>query len=140
MRAAAPSVAIEVRGLSYTYANGIPALAGVSLTITSGESVAVVGANGAGKSTLLLLLTGLLEAEAGSIRIAGTPLGPRNLAEIRRSLGLVFQEADDQLFMPTAVEDVAFGPQNQGLPPEAVEEDQEPTTTVTELAHLEWLL
>ena len=122
MRAAAPSVAIEVRGLSYTYANGIPALAGVSLTITSGESVAVVGANGAGKSTLLLLLTGLLEAEAGSIRIAGTPLGPRNLAEIRRSLGLVFQEADDQLFMPTAVEDVAFGPQNQGLPPEAVEE------------------
>jgi len=112
--------AIEVVGLVYAYAEGTPALDGVSLRIAPGESVAVVGANGAGKSTLLELLTGLLEPVAGAIRINGLSLGPGSRAEIRRSLGMVFQEADDQLFMPTAAEDVAFGPQNLGLPADVV--------------------
>lgn len=114
--------AIEVSQLAFTYADGTPALDGISLTIAPGESVAVVGANGVGKSTLLALLTGLLEPAAGSIHIGGIRLGRSSLAEIRRSLGMVFQDSDDQLFMPTAVEDVAFGPLNLGLPPEAVEQ------------------
>ena len=118
----ATGTAIEVVGLVYANADGTPPLDGVSLRIAPGESVAVVGANGAGKSTLLVLLTGLLEPVAGGIRMNGLPLGPGSRAEIRRSLGMVFQEADDQLFMPTAAEDVAFGPQNLGLPADVVQQ------------------
>ncbi len=122
MSASLAPAAIEVSHLAFAYPDGTPALEGVSLAIARGESVAVVGANGAGKSTLMALLTGLLEPVAGAIRIGGIPLGRRSLAEIRRSLGMVFQDSDDQLFMPTAGEDVAFGPLNLGLPAELVEQ------------------
>jgi energy-coupling factor transporter ATP-binding protein EcfA2 len=129
--------AIRVIGLDYRYPDGTEALRGVELTMEAGESVAVVGPNGAGKSTLLLHLNGLLPGKARgaighshaggwahgngrrsrepTIWIDGLELNDRNLAEVRRRVGLVFQDPDDQLFCNTVLEDVAFGPLNQGM-------------------------
>jgi cobalt/nickel transport system ATP-binding protein len=107
--------ALSVGGLTFTYPDGTKAVNGVDLEIETGERVAVLGPNGAGKTSLLLLLIGVLEAQAGSIEIGGLRLESVSLAEIRRRLGLVFQDPDDQLFMPTVEEDVAFGPANLGL-------------------------
>jgi cobalt/nickel transport system ATP-binding protein len=102
---------VDIHGLTYGYPGAKrPALSDVSLSISAGEHVAIVGPNGAGKSTLLLHLNGILEPGAGSLSIGGLEVVPRNLAEIRQRVGLVFQDPDDQLFMPTLLEDVAFGP------------------------------
>ena len=111
---------VEARGLEYTYADGTPALRGLDCRILHGESVAIVGANGAGKSTLLLHLNGLLQPSRGEVRIGDVPVRPGTLAQIHRTVGFVFQDPDDQLFMPTVEEDVAFGPLNLGLPPDEV--------------------
>ena len=86
-----------------------------------GESVALVGANGAGKSTVLLHLAGVLLASRGEVRVGDWPVTRATLVEVRRRVGFVFQDPEDQLFMPTVAEDVAFGPRNQHLPPEEVE-------------------
>lgn len=110
------SGAVRLQGLHFDYPDGTPALRGVDLQIAPGECVAVVGANGAGKSTLLLQLNGLLLPRAGQVWIDGLPVDRRTLAAIRQRVAYVFQDADDQLFMPTVEEDVAFGPHNQGLP------------------------
>jgi cobalt/nickel transport system ATP-binding protein len=107
--------ALEVRGLSFAYPDGTAALAGVDLTVRRGERVAVLGPNGAGKTTLLLQLNGMLEGATGEVRIAGTLLDARTRKALRRKVGLVFQDPDDQLFMPTVEADVAFGPANLGL-------------------------
>jgi cobalt/nickel transport system ATP-binding protein len=112
---------IEAIDLHYTYPDGTIGLNGVSFRITHGESVAVVGANGAGKSTLLLHLNGFLSATHGQVRIGDYPVTVKNLKNVRRSVGMVFQEPDDQLFMPTVFDDVAFGPLNLGLPESEVE-------------------
>jgi cobalt/nickel transport system ATP-binding protein len=109
------AAAITLRGLTHAYPDGTPALRGIDLRILPGESVAVVGANGAGKSTLLLHLNGLLLPSAGEVTINGLTTERANLARIRQAVGYVFQDADDQLFMPTVHDDVAFGPTNQGL-------------------------
>ncbi|MBF0137680.1 MAG: energy-coupling factor ABC transporter ATP-binding protein [Magnetococcus sp. DMHC-1] len=106
---------LEVQDLHYRYPDGTPALAGVSFGIRPGESVAIVGGNGAGKSTLLLLLSGVIQPVAGSLLLHGTPMTAANREQIRRTIGLVFQNPDDQLFMPTVAEDVAFGPLNLGM-------------------------
>ncbi len=106
---------VETRNLSYTYPDGQQALSGLSLCIHQGESVGVIGSNGAGKSTLLQHLNAVLKPSTGEVRIAGSPITRSNLAEVRRSVGMVFQDPDDQLFMPTVREDVAFGPLNMGL-------------------------
>jgi len=110
-----PQPAIRVAHLAFSYPDSPPAVRGVSFQIEGGEAVGLVGGNGAGKSTLLLLLTGCLMPDAGLVEIAGLPLQRANLAGIRRRCGLVFQDADDQLFMPTVFDDVAFGPLNHGL-------------------------
>jgi cobalt/nickel transport system ATP-binding protein len=107
---------IEVRDLEFTYSDGTEALKGVSFRITHGESVALVGANGAGKSTLLLHLNGALVPKTGAVRVGDFPLNKKTLRSIRRTVGMVFQDPDDQLFMPTVYDDVAFGPLNLGLP------------------------
>ena len=112
--------AIEVRSLSYRYPDGTPALRNVSLGISDGEIVGLVGANGAGKSTLLLHLNGVLAAD-GVVAVGGVPVTPASLRETRRRVGLVFQNPDDQLFMPRVFDDVAFGAINLGFPPEVVE-------------------
>ena len=112
---------VELHDLSYAYPDGTEALRAVNFRIIHGESVALVGANGAGKSTLLMHLNGALLPQTGSVRIGETPVTRATLPEIRRSVGMVFQDADDQLFMPTVYEDVAFGPLNLGLPEDEVE-------------------
>jgi cobalt/nickel transport system ATP-binding protein len=106
------SCAIEARGLRFRYPNGVMGLDGVDLQVGHGERVAVLGPNGAGKTTLMLHLNGLLAGE-GSLEVAG--IGPGDVRGLRAAVGLVFQDPDDQLFMPTVGEDVAFGPLNLGL-------------------------
>ena len=113
---------VEAQDLHFTYPDGTPALNGLSFRIIHGESVAVVGNNGAGKSTLLLHLIGCLYPTAGIIRVGDFPMTRKTAQDIRRTVGMVFQDPDDQLFMPTVYDDVAFGPLNLGLPPDEIEE------------------
>ncbi|WP_405152229.1 energy-coupling factor ABC transporter ATP-binding protein [Sphaerisporangium sp. NBC_01403] len=110
-----PPPSLRVSELAYAYPDGTQALFGVDLTIGSGERVALLGPNGAGKTTLVMHLNGILTAGHGSVEVAGLPVRKDTLGEIRRRVGLVFQDPDDQLFMPTVREDVAFGPANLGL-------------------------
>lgn len=107
---------ISFTDVSYTYPSGFKALDGVSFTIHHGEKVALVGLNGAGKSTLLLHTNGLLLPESGEVNVGDVPVTKKTLKLVRQSVGMVFQNADDQLFMPTVSDDVAFGPINMGLP------------------------
>jgi cobalt/nickel transport system ATP-binding protein len=112
---------IRVADLHFAYPDGQAALKGIELNVASGEKVALVGPNGAGKSTLMLHLNGILSGQ-GRIEINGLPITKPNLREIRRQVGLVFQNPDDQLFSPTVFEDVAFGPLHLGLPEAEVRE------------------
>ena len=112
---------VEAENLRHVYPDGTVALRDVSFRITHGESVAVIGANGAGKSTLLLHLNGYLTPTAGEVRIGDLSFTRKTVPEIRRRVGMVFQDPDDQLFMPTVYEDVAFGPVNLGLSAPEVE-------------------
>jgi cobalt/nickel transport system ATP-binding protein len=107
---------IEVQDLCFAYPDGHVALADVSLTVLEGEKVALVGPNGAGKSTLMLQLNGILHPSSGSVRVQGLEVRDGNLPRVRASVGLVFQDPDDQLFSPTVFDDVAFGPIYQRLP------------------------
>lgn len=104
---------IEVRGLRFRYPDGTVAIDGVDFCLYPGETVALLGANGSGKTTFVLHLNGLLRGE-GEVVICGMPVGKETAPEIRRKVGMVFQEPDEQLFMPTVLEDVAFGPLNLG--------------------------
>jgi len=113
--------AIEVVDLAFRHPDGTAALAGVDLVVQPGERVAILGPNGAGKTTLALHLNGLLAVQHGAVRIGGLDVGD-NLAEVRRRVGLVFQDPDDQLFLGTVRDDVAFGPANLGLRGEALDE------------------
>ena len=106
---------LDVQGLAYAYPDGHQALFGVDLHVHAGERVALLGPNGAGKTTLVLHLNGILSGGVGSVQISGLPVEKANLAEVRRRVGIVFQDPDDQLFMGTVRADVAFGPANQGL-------------------------
>ncbi|HVK35021.1 MAG TPA: ABC transporter ATP-binding protein [Microlunatus sp.] len=113
---------LDVRGLAYAYPDGHQALFGVDLHVHAGERVALLGPNGAGKTTLVLHLNGILTAGSGTVAVSGLPVAKANLAEIRRRVGVVFQDPDDQLFMPRVREDVAFGPANLGLRGEALQQ------------------
>jgi cobalt/nickel transport system ATP-binding protein len=106
---------LDVRGLAYAYPDGHQALFGVELHVHRGERVALLGPNGAGKTTLVLHLNGILVAGAGTVAVSGLPVEKANLKEIRRRVGVVFQDPDDQLFMGSVRADVAFGPSNLGL-------------------------
>jgi cobalt/nickel transport system ATP-binding protein len=128
---------VEARDLEYAYPDGTQAVRGISFRISHGESVAVVGENGAGKSTLLLHLNGYLLPTRGTVRIGDTPLTRETLPTVRRTVGMVFQDPDDQLFMPTVFEDVAFGPLNLGLPPEEVKQRVARALDTVGMGHLE---
>jgi cobalt/nickel transport system ATP-binding protein len=128
---------VEVAGLQHIYSDGTAALRGVSFRILHGESVAIVGANGAGKSTLLLHLNGYLTPTSGTVRIGDFPLTKETIPEVRRTVGMIFQDPDDQLFMPTIYDDVAFGPLNLGLPPDEVEKRVENALAMVEIGHLQ---
>ncbi len=106
--------AIEIRGLNYYYPDGTKALYNIDLDILKEESVGIIGPNGAGKSTLLLHLNGILQGE-GYVKIFGEKISRENITRIRKKVGLVFQDPDNQLFMPTVFDDVAFGPLNMSL-------------------------
>ncbi|AWW39131.1 cobalt ABC transporter ATP-binding protein [Streptomyces sp. AS58] len=109
------TASLEVSGLAFAYPDGHQALFGVDFRVERGERVALLGPNGAGKTTLVLHLNGILSGGTGAVRVAGLPVGRKHMAEIRRRVGIVFQDPDDQLFMPTVREDVAFGPAAAGL-------------------------
>jgi energy-coupling factor transporter ATP-binding protein EcfA2 len=112
---------IQAQGLRFRYDDGTLALDGVDFRLFPGETVALFGPNGSGKTTFLHHLNGLLSGE-GSVTVCGLPVEKTNLAAVRRKIGLVFQDSDEQLFMPTVLEDVAFGPLNRGLDaPAAIE-------------------
>lgn len=111
---------IEFKNVSYRYPDGKEALKDVSFRVSHGEKVALIGKNGAGKSTLLLQTNGLLLPTEGSVDIGGIPVTKKTLKIVRQTVGMVFQNPDDQLFMPTVEEDVAFGPMNMKLPLEEV--------------------
>jgi len=109
------TASLEIADVTFAYPDGHPALRDVKLRIERGERVALLGPNGAGKTTLVLHLNGILAAQQGSVSVAGLKVAKANLREIRRRVGIVFQDPDDQLFMPTVAEDVAFGPANFGV-------------------------
>jgi len=113
---------LETDAITYAYPNGPAALTGVSIRIASGSKTALVGPNGAGKSTLLLMLNGMLRPTSGEVRFSGRPLAydNRSLRDLRRRVGFVFQNPDLQIIAPTVEADVAFGPVNLGLSPDAV--------------------
>lgn len=120
-----PQPSLEVRGVAFAYPDGHQALFGVDLTLLKGERVALLGPNGAGKTTLVMHLNGILEAGAGEVRVAGTAINTKDkqsLAHIRSKVGIIFQDPDDQLFMPTVREDVAFGPRNLGITGEELDQ------------------
>ena len=106
---------LEVLGVSYLYPDGHQALREIDLHVHHGERVALLGPNGAGKTTLLLHLNGIFRPASGMVRVAGLDITDESLMEVRRRVGIVFQDPDDQLFMPTVGQDVAFGPANFGV-------------------------
>ena len=112
---------LDVRGLAYAYPDGHQALFGVDLHVHQGERVALLGPNGAGKTTLVLHLNGILNPGAGTVAVSGLPVTKKNLQEVRRRVGVVFQDPDDQLFMGSVRDDVAFGPANLGVKGEALD-------------------
>ena len=122
--------------MHYAYPDGTAGLDGVSFRITHGESVALVGENGAGKSTLLLHMNGYLSATQGEIRIGDYPVYSKSLDAVRRTVGMVFQNSDDQLFMPTVFDDVAFGPMNLGIEKEEIKRKVAQALETVGAAHL----
>jgi cobalt/nickel transport system ATP-binding protein len=116
-------IILETRGLKYTYPDGTVACQDLNIEIKKGKKVAFVGQNGSGKSTLFLLLNGTLKPHDGEVRFHGTPLkyDSKSLREIRKSIGIVFQNSDDQIFAPTVYQDIAFGPANLGYSKERVD-------------------
>ena len=112
--------AVAARDLRFAYPDGTAVLRGVDFTIQQGESVAIIGPNGAGKSTLLLHLNGILRG-TGGLHILGLSVETKNLREIRRRVGVVFQDPEDQLFLTSVAQDVAFGPANMGFEKDEIE-------------------
>lgn len=127
---------IQASDIHYTYPDGTEAIRGLSFIITHGESVAIVGANGAGKSTLLMHLNGLLLPSGGELRVGDYPVTKETAHHIKRTVGMVFQNSDDQLFMPTVYDDVAFGPLNLGFPKDEIKKRVKDTLETVGASHL----
>ncbi len=122
------TAALEINDLTFAYPDGRQALNDVNLKVNRGERVALLGPNGAGKTTLVMHLNGILTSETGEVKVAGINVERNNLFEVRKRVGLVFQDPDDQLFMTTVRDDVAFGPANIGLTGLELEEEKKQLT------------
>ena len=129
-----PTIAVE--GLGFSYPDGTVALHSIDLHIHPGERVALLGPNGAGKTTLILHLNGIHMPQHGSVAVSGLELSRDNVMEIRRRVGIVFQDPDDQLFMPTVRADVEFGPRNLGLEGDELDDRVDATLETMEVADL----
>ena len=127
---------IELKQVDFAYDKNVQILKQVTMQIESGESVGLIGANGVGKSTLLKLLVGLNENYTGDIRVEGIPVSNQNLSAIREKTGYVFQDSENQLFMSTVSEDIAFGPRNYGLPESEVKKRVEDALKRMRIEHL----
>lgn len=127
---------IHAKNISFSYPDGNQALNKVSIDIKTGTTVAVVGANGAGKSTLLSLLIGIHTAKEGEIQIAGISMEKKNLEEIRKKVGFVFQNPDDQLFMARVYDDITFGPRNFGYSTEEITKMADKAIETMKIEHL----
>lgn len=127
---------LEVRNLRFTYPDGHEAVKNMSFLIHHGESVGIIGANGAGKSTLLMLIMGLLFPDSGEVLVGDVHVTKKTLTMIRQRLGMVFQDPDDQLFMATVYDDVAFGPRNYKLDEKEVEGRVTKALELVGIAHL----
>lgn len=111
---------IEINNLSYSYPDGTLVLKNIDLSVTGEESVGIIGPNGAGKSTLLMILDGLIDVKESHITIAGMKLNKENILKIREKIGFLFQDPDDQIFMPTVFDNIAFGLTNKEVPEESI--------------------
>lgn len=127
---------LEVRNLQFAYPDGQEAIKNISFTIHHGESVGVIGANGAGKSTLMMLIMGVLFPTSGEVLVGDVPLTKKTLPMIRQRLGMVFQNPDDQLFMTSVYDDVAFGPRNYMMDEREVENRVKEALEAVGIAHL----
>ena len=127
---------IIIENLEIKYPDGNTSIKSISLKINKGESVALIGANGAGKSTLLKTLVGVIPINKGSIKVEGINLSRSTISSIRKKVGMVFQNPDDQLFMTHVFEDIAFGPRNFGVKEEEVINRVKKTMSLLEIAHL----
>ena len=129
-------VSLDIEGLSVSYSDGARPLEDVTLHVDAGEKVAIIGANGAGKTSLLLTIVGVLAPESGRILIGDVPVDKEHILTVRRKVGLVFQNPDDQLFMPRVYDDVAFGPRNYGHTEAEVREKVEAALSELSVLHL----
>ncbi|MDD1714008.1 MAG: ATP-binding cassette domain-containing protein [Methanoregulaceae archaeon] len=127
---------IETRDLTYIYPGKVTGLEGVNFIAGRNSRIAVIGANGAGKSTLFKHFNGIFRATSGTVLIHGEPVTNANIREVRKFVGLVFQNADDQIFSPTVEQDVAFGPLNLGLDPETVHHRVDEALAMVGIEHL----
>ena len=113
---------VSVKDIKFTYPAGVSALHGVSFDIKQGERIALLGPNGSGKSTLILLIAGLLMPKSGEIKVFGEKTTSKDFQKLRSRIGIVFQDPDDQLFTPSVIEDIEYGPKNLKLPDQDVHE------------------
>lgn len=127
---------IETRDLCYTYSGKVTALNNINFIAPRNSRIAVIGSNGAGKSTLFKHFNGIFKATSGSVLIRGEPITKQNINEIRKFVGIVFQNPDDQIFSPTVEQDIAFGPTNLGLDAETIHHRVHEALRVVGIEHL----
>lgn len=127
---------LETRSLKYSYSDGIEALKGIDFIAGRKEKVAIIGANGAGKSTLFKHFNGILTPSSGEVLVRGEVITKSNIKNIRKTVGIVFQNPDDQVFSPTVEQDVAFGPTNLGLDDKTIEHRVEEALRILSIEHL----
>jgi cobalt/nickel transport system ATP-binding protein len=127
---------IETRNLCYSYPASVKALEGINFIAPRNSRIAVMGSNGAGKSTLFKHFNGIFRPTSGSVLIRGEPITKQNIREVRKFVGIVFQNPDDQIFAPTVALDVAFGPTNLGLDEETIHHRVEEALRITGIEHI----
>lgn len=127
---------LETRNLKYSYNNEIEALKGIDFIAGRKQKIAIIGANGAGKSTLFRHFNGILTPSSGEVLVHGEPISKSNLREIRKTVGIVFQNSDDQVFSPTVEQDIAFGPTNLGLDEQTIQHRVDETLRLLSIEHL----